>query len=139
MNQLFYNIAGGIEHQIRREKRTTMFALSEILCKIGIGFISNFLFKVRVLNLTILKRKNLSLPLKVETDQFVICLVLPECLSVKICCISPSNSEANRDGADAESPFPLFFSFSASFKNSSHRPLQKRERTGKEYSCFPFV
>ena len=36
-------------------------------------------------------------------------------------CISPSNSEANRDGADAESPFPLFFSFSASFKNSSPR------------------
>ena len=32
-------------------------------------------------------------------------------------CISPSN----RDGADAESPFPLFFSFSASFKNSSPR------------------
>ena len=26
-------------------------------------------------------------------------------------CISPSNSEANCDGADAESPFPLFFSF----------------------------
>ena len=25
----------------------------------------------------------------------------------------------NRDGTDAESPFPLFFSFSASFKNSS--------------------
>ena len=22
---------------------------------------------------------------------------------------------------------------------SAHRPLQKRERTGKEYSCFPFV
>ena len=35
-------------------------------------------------------------------------------------CISPSNSEANRDGADAES-IPLFFSFSASFKNSSPR------------------
>ena len=35
-------------------------------------------------------------------------------------CISPSNSEANRDGVDAESPFPLFFSFSAS-KNSSPR------------------
>ena len=30
-------------------------------------------------------------------------------------CILPSNSEANRAGADAESPFPLFFSFSASF------------------------
>ena len=27
----------------------------------------------------------------------------------------------NHDGADAESPFPLFFSFSASFKNSSPR------------------
>ena len=26
-------------------------------------------------------------------------------------CISPSNSEANRGGADAESPVPLFFSF----------------------------
>ena len=51
---------------------------------------SNFLLKVRVLHLTILKQKNLSLPLKVETDQFVICLVLPECPSVKICCISPS-------------------------------------------------
>ena len=87
---------------------------------------SNFLLKVRVLHLTILKQKNLSLPLKVETDQFVICLVLPECLTVKICCISPSNSEANRDGADAESPFPLFFSFSASFKNSS-----PREKVGK--------
>ena len=52
MNQLFYNIASGIVHRIRREKRT---------------------------------------------------------------------SEANRDGADAESAFPLFFSFSASFKNSSPR------------------
>ena len=40
--------------------------------KIGIGFISIFLLK------------NLSLPLKDETDQFVTCLVLPECLYVKI-------------------------------------------------------
>ena len=44
-----------------------------------------------------------------------------ECLSVKICCISPSDSESNRDGADAESPFLLFFSFFASFKNSNRR------------------
>ena len=73
MNQLFYNIADGIEHQIRREKRTTISEV--IVCKIRIGFISNFLLKVRVLHLTILKRKNLSLPLKVETDQFVICFV----------------------------------------------------------------
>ena len=63
------------------------------------------------------KRKNLSLPLKDETDQFVIYLVLPECLSDS--CILPTDSEANRDGADAEFPFPLFYFFSASFKNSS--------------------
>jgi len=31
------------------------------------------------------------------------------------------DSEANCDGTDAESPFQLFFSFSASFKNSSPR------------------
>ena len=96
-----------------------MFAVCEILSKIGIGFISVFLFKARVLYLTILKRKNLSFPLKVETDLFVICLVYPGCPFVKICCILPSDGEANRDSADAESPFPLFFSFSASFKNSS--------------------
>ena len=30
------------------------------------------------------KTENLRLPLKDETDQFVTCLVLPECLSVKI-------------------------------------------------------
>ena len=36
------------------------------------------------------KWKTLSLPGKVETDQFIICVVLPECLSVKICCTSPS-------------------------------------------------
>ena len=60
-----------------------LFAVSEIN-KIGIGFISIFLLNARVSYLTISKRKNLSLPLKDETDQFVTCLVLPECLSVKI-------------------------------------------------------
>ena len=50
----------------------------------GIGFISIFLLKARVSYLTISKRKNLSLPLKDETDQFVTCLVLPECLSVRV-------------------------------------------------------
>ena len=121
-----------------RQYQKWLFAVSE-LSTIGIGFISIFLFKARVLNLTISKRKNLSLPLKVETDQFVICLVLPECLSVKICCISPSNSEANRDGADAESPFPLFFSFSASFRNSSPRKKVGnclRFGTGSWSLCF---
>ena len=52
--------------------------------KVGIGFISIVLLKARVSYLKISKRKNLSLPLKGETDQFVTCLVLPECLSVQI-------------------------------------------------------
>ena len=79
MNQLFYNIAGGIVHQIRCEKRTTTSEVSvrgSEIRKIGIGFISIFLLKARVLYLTILKRKSLSLPLKNDTDQFVNCLVL---------------------------------------------------------------
>ena len=115
-----------------------LFALSKISSKTGIGFISIFLLKARGLYLTILKRTTLSLSLKVETDQFVICLVLPECLSVKICCTSPSDSEANRAGADAESPFPLFFSFSASFKHSS--PREKSlfvSNIVAKYSIFP--
>ena len=90
-----------------------LFAVSEI-DKIGIGFISIFLLKARVSYLTILKRKNLiSLPLKDETDQFVACLVLPECLSVKIA-FHPRTVKRIVMA-------PLFFSFSASFKNSSPR------------------
>ena len=90
MNQLFYNIAGGIVHKIRRKKWTTISEVivrgkrETLINKIGIGFISIVLLKARVSYLTIFKRKNLSLPLKDETDKFVICLVLPECLSVKI-------------------------------------------------------
>ena len=101
----------------RQQYQKWLFVVSEIN-KIGIGFISIFLLKARVSYLTISKRKNLSSPLEDETDQFVTCLVL---VSFYQNCISPSNSEANRHGADAESPFPLFFSFSASFKNSSPR------------------
>ena len=88
-------------HQIRSEKRTT---ISEVIVRgkrikhNGNWFYFNF-----------------------SVDQFVFCLVLPACLSLKICCISPSDSEANRDGSDAESPFPLCFSLSASFKTSSPR------------------
>ena len=112
-------------HPIRREKRPT---ISEVIVRVKRNIKQNrywFYFKFSVESSSFIfnnfKWKTLSLPLKVETDQFVICLVLPECLSVKICCTSPSDSEANRDGADAESPFPLFFSFSASFKHSSLR------------------
>ena len=73
MNQLFYNIAGGTVHQIRSEKRTTT---SEVIVhgkrnkQNRIDFISIFLLKARVSYSTILKRKSLSLPLKVDTDQF---------------------------------------------------------------------
>ena len=116
MNQMFYNIAGGIVHKIRSEKRTTVSKVivcsqREILSKInkmGIGFTSIFLLKARVSCLTILKRKNLSLPLKDETDQFVICLVLPECLSVNIA-FYPCT--VKRIVMALISFFPLFFSF----------------------------
>ena len=116
-------------HQIRSEKRTTISEV--IVCgkrikQSGNWFYFNFSVESSSFKLNNFKTKNLRLPLKVERDQFIFCLVLPECLSVKICCISPSDSEANRDGTDAESPFPLFFALSASFKNSS-----PREKVGK--------
>ena len=57
--------------------------VSEI-SKIPIGFISIFLLKAAVLYLIILKRKSLSLPLKVDTNKFVDFLVSQECLPVKI-------------------------------------------------------
>ena len=46
---------------------------------------------------------------------------------MKICCISPSDSEANRDGSDAESPFPLFFSLLRTLA---------REKRSENYLCF---
>ena len=64
MNQLFYNIAGGIVHQIRREKRKT---ISEVIVQC----------------------------------QRIMTALMPR----------------------AESPFPLFFSFSTSFKNYSPREM----------------
>ena len=78
-----YVLLGISESHESRSDQKWLFAVSEIN-KMGIGFISTFLLKGRLSYLTILKRKNLSLPLKDETDQFVTCLVLPECLSVKI-------------------------------------------------------
>ena len=80
-------------HKIRREERTTISEVivrgkREILSKlnkIGIGFISISLLKARVSYL----------------------VGLLECFPVKSC-ILPSDSEAKRDGADAEFPFPLF-------------------------------
>ena len=97
-----------------------LFAVSKIN-KIGIGFISILLLKARVSYLTISKR-NWKFKLTFEGWNRQVCNLFGF-TRVSFCqnCISPSNSEANRDGADAESPFPLFFSFSVSFKNSSPR------------------
>ena len=92
-----------------RQYQKWLFALSETLSKLAIGFISNFLLKARVL--TVLKRKNLSLPLKVETDQTVFHLFGFTRVSDLSKFVTPSDKEANRDGADAESPFLLFFPF----------------------------
>ena len=38
MNQLFYNIAGGTEHQIRRKKRTT---ISEVIVRVKRNIMQN--------------------------------------------------------------------------------------------------
>ena len=131
MNQLFYNIAGGIEHQIRREKRTT---ISEVIVRVKRNIMQNrnwfyfeFLLKVRVLYFAIFKRKNLSLPLKVETDQFVICLVLPECLSVKICCISPLKRIVMALMSSLFRCFSLFL---------PHLRTLAQEKTGRKLSSF---
>ena len=95
MNQFSYDIAGGIVHQIRREKRTT---ISEVIVRGKRNIKQNrnwFYFKFFVESSSFISQQ-----FKCKI-QFVICLVLPECLSVKICCISPSDSEANCDDADA--------------------------------------
>ena len=96
-----------------------LFAVSEIN-KIGIGFISIFLLKARVSYLTISKRKNLSLPLKDETDQFVTCLVLPECLSVKIA-FHPRTVKRIVMAPMPSLLFRCFSLFLPHFKNSSQR------------------
>ena len=72
-----------------------------------------------------LKQKNLSSPLKVEIDQFVICLVLLACLSFKISSISLSDRDVNRDG--------VFCSFPASFRKC--RPREYRIYPCTSRSC----
>ena len=94
MNQLIYNIADGIVHQIGREERTT---ISEVIVRGKRNVKQNrnwFYFNLSValalvLYLTVSKRKNLSLFLKVATDQFVICLVLPSVFLPKFVAFHP--------------------------------------------------
>ena len=107
----------------RQQYQKWLFAVSEMLSKIGIGFISNLLLKARVSYLTILKWNNFSLPFKVETDQFVICLVLPECLSVQICCIFTLREWSESWRRWWQVSFSVVFS--ASFKNSRALPKRK--------------
>ena len=109
-----------------QQHQKSLFAVSEIN-KIEIG-ISIFLLKARVSYLTILKRKNLSIPLKDETDRFVTCLVLLECLSVKIAFHPRTVKRIVMAPMPSPAPFPLFFSFSASFKS----PREK----GRKLSSF---
>ena len=131
MNQLFYNIAAGTVHQIRSEKRTTT---SEVIARgernkqnrnwLYFNFSvesSSFIFNNLKTEKSQLTFKGWNRPV---CDSFGFTSVF---LS-KFVAFHPwtSGSEANRDGADAESPFPLFSPFSASFKSSS-----SREKVGK--------
>ena len=97
MNQLFYNTAGGIEYQIRLEKQTTILEVivrgKRIIKQNRNWFYFNFSVESSSFIFNNFKREKLKFTFKVEKDQFVICLVLPECLSVNwICCISPSDT-----------------------------------------------
>ena len=126
-------------HQIRREKRPK---ISEVIVRgkrnkhNGNWFNFNFSVESSSFKLNNFKSEKITLTFKVETDQFVFCLVLPECLSVKICCISPSDSEVNRDGSDAESPFPLFFSLLRTLAREKRSENCLRFGTGGPSLCL---
>ena len=119
MNQSFYNIAGGIENQIRREKRTT---ISEVIVRVKRmqnrnWFYFEFSFESSSFTFKTLKTEKFKLTFEGW--------IRPVChlfgFTRVSFCQNLLHSTLDRDGADAESPFPLFFSFSASFKNSSPR------------------
>ena len=102
--------------KIRREKRAT---ISEVIVRGKRDIKQNmnsfyFSFSVESSRLIFNNFITVKLRLTFKSRNRPVCnlLVLPECLL---------DSEANCDGADAEFFFPLFFSFSASFKNSSPR------------------
>ena len=120
MNQLFYNIAGGIVHQIRSEKRTR---ISEVIVRVKRNIKQNrnwFYFKFSAESSSFIFNN-------FKTEKFKLSFEgwnRPVCHLFSFTRVS--DSEANRVGADVESPFPLFFSFSASFKHSS-----PREKVGK--------
>ena len=120
MNQLFYNIAGGIVHQIRRKKRTT---ISEVTVRSKRNIMQNrnwlyFNYSVESPSFIFQNFKVEKFKLTFKGWNRLVCHLCDfTSVFVKTCCISPLDSEANCDSADAESPCTLFFSFSASFKN----------------------
>ena len=132
MNQLFYNIAGGIEHQIWREKRT----ITEVIVCVKLNIMQNrnwfyFEFSVESSSFIFSNFKTEKFKFTFEGWNKPVCHLFGF-TRVSFCQnLLHFTLEANRDGADAESPFPLSFSFSASFKNSS-----LREKVG---NCLRFV
>ena len=65
------------------------------------------------------------LTFKVETDQFVICLIFLTSVLSKFVAFHPRIVKRIVMALMHESHFPLFFSFSVSFKNSSPSPQEK--------------
>ena len=114
MNQLFYNVAGGIVHQVRCEKRTTT---SEVSVR-GKQNKQNrnwlyFNFSVEGSSFIFNNFKTEKFKLTFKGWHRPVCQLFgfTECLPVKIQLhFTASDSEANRDGADAESPFSVVFS-----------------------------
>ena len=121
-------------------KRTT---ISEVIVRVKRNIMQNrnwfyFEFSVESSSFTFSNFKTEKFKLTFEDWNRPVCHLLGFA-KVSFCQNLLHFSEANRDGADAECPFPLFFSFSASFKNSS--PREKvgnclRFGTGGWSRCF---
>ena len=105
MDQLFYNIAGRIVHQIQREKPTT---ISQVIVRVQRSIKQNrnwfyFKFSVERLSFIFNNFKTEKFKLTFEGWKRPVCHLfgfIPECLAVKICCTSPWDSEVNHEGAD---------------------------------------
>ena len=137
MNQLFYNIAGGIVHQIRREKRP---AISEVIVRgkrikqNGNWFYFHFSVESSSFKLNNFKTEKFTLTFKGWNRP--VCLLFGStrvsfCQNLLHFTLGQWSESWRLQGSDAESPFPLFFSLSASFKNSS-----PREKVGKLFSFW---
>ena len=113
MNQWFYNIAGGIEHQMRREKRTT---ISEVIVRVKRNIMQNrnwfyFEFSVESSSFIFSNFKTEKFKLTFEGWNRPVCHLFGF-TRVSFCQnLLHFTLEANRDGADAKSPFRCFSLF----------------------------